>query len=436
MAQLNLKWNQLTPNLHPEIVYSIIQSFDFHTIMPVQKASIPLFIQNYDVAVEAQTGSGKTLAFLLPLLHILIKNVIKPKKYNLYGLIMAPTRELAIQIHEICQKLLDKIQNVPKYSLQLCIGGHNTQIDVQNLEKTGCNILIASPGKLKELINLNCEFLIIKNLEILIMDEADRLMDNDYYEDIQFILQNLPKQRRTGLFSATLRESADNQNYIIPNTLKNEYFLVQNRFEKIGFLVSFLSLFQNEKIIVFLNTCASVDFYQKIFCQFSITKKMSISAIHGQMKQNKRNKIIQNFTKAKIGILFCTDVVARGIDFENVGYILQVDPPQDPNYFIHRIGRTARKGNTGKVIYFHKKKYLIKQLIQAIILIEQHEETFINFLKLKQVEINQYNNDQQIDVDPLKYEKQFIQTMIQDRDFIEKSKKAFISYIRSYKEHI
>lgn len=138
--------------------------------MPVQKATIPLFIKNHDLAVEAQTGSGKTLAFLLPVLNILLKQAKTPNKNHVYALIIAPTRELAKQIQEIAIELAKHLENNP-YSIQLCIGGVSTKVDISNIKSEGANILIATPGKLKELMDTKDleEHLIFKHLEILIM---------------------------------------------------------------------------------------------------------------------------------------------------------------------------------------------------------------------------------------------------------------------------
>ncbi|EAS01115.2 DEAD-box ATP-dependent RNA helicase (macronuclear) [Tetrahymena thermophila SB210] len=444
MNTLKQKWEDLETRLFPQVEKCVKDALGYETMMPVQKATIPLFIKNHDLAVEAQTGSGKTLAFLLPIFNVLIKQVKTANKNCVYALVIAPTRELAKQIHEIAVQLASHLEN-NQFSIQLCIGGVSTKIDVSNIQSQGANILIATPGKLKELMDMKEleDSLIFRNLEILIMDEADRLMDTEYYEDMTYALEKLPKQRRTGLFSATLSsaklselikyglrnpvkvsvkpggEKANNTNYVVPSTLENSYLILDNRFQKIAFMLNFILKYPEEKTILFLNTCASVDFYQKIFKMYSLIKKIQITSVHGQMKQVKRNKIIENFTKSQKGVLICTDVVARGIDFQDVHHILQIDPPQDPSFYIHRIGRTARKGKSGK----------------AIILIEKHEEAFVEFLRIKNVEIQEYNNSEQIECDPLKFEEDIKKIMIQDRDNIEKSKKAFISYIRSYMEH-
>lgn len=160
---------------------------------------------------------------------------------------------------------------------------------------------------------------------------------------------------------------------MVPETLHNEYIIFENRLEKMCFLINYLALNHESKILIFINTCASVDYYSKIFTQLKVLSEFKIFSMHGQMKQKKRNKIVQSFQNEKSSILIATDVVARGIDFDNVNTIIQVDPPQDPSFFIHRIGRTARSGKEGN----------------AIILLEKSEDAFINYLQLRKVDLTE-----------------------------------------------
>nr|QBK46521.1 DExD/H box RNA helicase 28 [Philasterides dicentrarchi] len=444
--QTSSTWDQLNPKLHDFVIQSVKENLQFQTMMPVQKVSIPLMLKNHDLAVEAQTGSGKTLAFLLPVLHSYASlEKVKLKKHDVYSMIIVPTRELAKQIFDVLEKLkkgfFEELKSI------LFIGGTSTSIDAQNFISNGGNIIVATTGKLKEIIDYPSlkDVMRLKTLEILILDEADRLMDPEFYDDIQVILSTIPKQRRTSLFSATLtsqkltnlikfglrnpvkvslkhnnQDGEQKNTYMIPATLFNEYILLENRKEKIQFLVNFLLADEEQKTILFLNTCASVDYYSKLLSQLEILKRIKISAIHGNLKQKKRNQVIQKFASSKSGLLLATDVIARGIDFSDIQQIIQLDPPQDPSQFIHRIGRTARTGKQGK----------------ALVMLDKTEEAFVFFLRQKNVEINEYKAENLNIKQDFESIKQQMQNLLkQDRDIVEKSKAAFISFIRSYKEH-
>ncbi|CAD8165649.1 unnamed protein product [Paramecium octaurelia] len=419
------QWSEL--NLEPIIQKVIANEFKFQYLMPVQKAAIPHFIKNYDVAVEAQTGSGKTLTFLVPLFNQFSKQ--KYSDHQLFGLVLSPARELAQQIYDVAKKF----QNVNQAKIAFAIGGTSNEHDVKYLNEKGCNILIATPGKLRQLLDMADLQINVKTLEFLIFDEADRLMSNEYSDDIRFILSKLPKQRRTGLFSATLSSAKIhdlmklglrnpvqikvNANEAMPAKLRNYYHIFENRMDKIAGLVDLIEKkCQNNKSIIFFNTCCSVVYYSIIFKQ--LFPNCNILSMNGQMAQKKRQKIVTNFKSTNSVILFTTDVLARGLDFDDVPLVIQFDPPQDPSFFIHRSGRTARQGRDG----------------EAILLLEQHERGFIQFLGRSNIEMNQ--------LDGVLLECQFqqlrekcLKIVTTDRDIIEKGKAAFISFIRSYKEH-
>ncbi|KRX10171.1 P-loop containing nucleoside triphosphate hydrolase [Pseudocohnilembus persalinus] len=440
--QTDQKWDNLTPQLDQAVVQSIKENLKFETMMPVQKVSIPLMLRNHDVAVEAITGSGKTLAFLVPVLHSyqINKAKLKLKKHDVYSIVIVPVRELANQIFDVLEQM--KKNHFEELKTQLLIGGIPTQQQIENIQKNGANIIIATPGKLKEIFDNQDikETLNYKNFEVLILDEADRLMDMEFYDDIQYVLTSLPKLRRTSLFSATLssqrltelikfglrnpqRQSKgeeDGSDYQVPTTLFNEYLLLPNRLSKIEFLVNFLLQNQGEKMILFLNTCASVDFYCKLLQSTSLLKKLNISAIHGNLKQKKRSKVIDGYRKSKSALLLATDVIARGIDIDDVTQIIQLDPPQDPSSFIHRIGRTARTGRQGK----------------ALLLLDDNEKDFIYYLKVKNVQVSEFDKSKiQIKHDKENLKKVFTDVLKSDRDIVEKAKSGFTSFIRSYKEH-
>ena len=204
---MRCKWSELQPPLCKEIITAIEKS-GFKTMTPVQAAAIPLFLQRKDVAAEAVTGSGKTLAFVIPILEILKATSVT--KYDIGTIIISPTRELATQISEVVAQFL---KNLPQITHQLCIGGpgRTVQLDMQNFIERGGHIIVATPGRLEDILigkSVNQEHRLtflsgLKKLEVLVLDEADRLLSLGFYNAINTIINFLPKQRRTGLFSAT-----------------------------------------------------------------------------------------------------------------------------------------------------------------------------------------------------------------------------------------
>ena len=450
MNPLNLSWREVTPQLNDFLVDILETDMGFKTLMPVQKAVIPLLCKNFDVAVESCTGSGKTLAFLIPVLQKLIgdgkesENKGKPssktandeKVVDIKGvkcLIISPTRELALQIHGVVREFLKGLskRGQAKLTSQILIGGENRL-------PGEANIIVGTPGRLREILYDTTELAgKIASLEFLILDEADRLISGNHKSDVKDILSKIPKQRRTGLFSATLNSAnieqliklglrnpakvrikanpnvdADN-GHSLPIRLKNYYALFNNRLEKILHLYKSLPSLAASKVILFFNTCHSVDFYARVFQ--TMYPKIPIQKIHGQMEQKKRTKIFNAFTSASEGILITTDVVARGIDFEAVSFIVQVDPPQNPENFVHRVGRTARGAASG----------------QALLLVEEAEMPFIEYLSQQSVKFT----DKIPEDFSMEDENVFKELMLTDKDYLQKAKKAFVSFVRSYKEH-
>ncbi|KAK3775474.1 hypothetical protein RRG08_027230 [Elysia crispata] len=427
-------WGQLSGILHKSILQAI-NGLGFSCMTPVQAACIPHFIDNKDIAAEAVTGSGKTLAFVVPLIQILIRSEIQLKKHEIGAIILTPTRELAYQINEVVSHFL---QFMPQFSSCLFIGGTTIQADVEKFVSKGGNIIIATPGRLEDLFqrkqsgfNLAAS---VKALQILILDEADRLLDMGFEASITTILSYLPKQRRTGLFSATqtdevgklIRAGLRNPMQITvkeksrevnggqrtPSTLKNYYMLIEAD-KKFSQLVQFLSCRRKEKVMVFFSTCACVDYFSK--CLEQILKKIQIMAIHSKMK-SKRNHIFSSFRKQKSGVLICTDVMARGVDIPDVHWVIQYDPPSSASAFVHRCGRTARIGNIGN----------------ALVMLLPSEDAYVKF-----IEINQKVPLQEL---PNMEEAAEMCTVLQtfainDRAVYEKGLRAFVSYIQSYVKH-
>ncbi|KAI2660235.1 ATP-dependent RNA helicase DDX55 [Labeo rohita] len=398
-------------------------------------ACIPLFMSNKDVAAEAVTGSGKTLAFVIPALEILLKREEKLKKMQVGALIITPTRELALQISEVMERFL---QGFPQFRQILLIGGSNPIEDVEKFKTQGANIIIATPGRLEDMFRRKADGLdlatAVKSLDVLVLDEADRLLDMGFEASLNTILGYLPKQRRTGLFSATQTQELEKlvraglRNPVritvkekgvaassvqkTPARLSN-YYTICRAEEKFNTLVAFLRQHKHEKQLVFFSTCACVEYFGKAL--EVLIKNVSIHCIHGKMK-HKRNKIFADFRALKSGILVCTDVMARGIDIPEVNWVLQYDPPSSASSFVHRCGRTARIGNQGN----------------ALVFLLPMEETYVNFLSINQkCPLQSYPPVKDV-VDILPKLKAMA---LGDRAMFEKGMRAFVSYVQAYAKH-
>lgn len=427
-------WESLQVPLHP-LVLGALRELGFLHMTPVQSATIPLFMRNKDVAAEAVTGSGKTLAFVIPILEILLRREEKLKKNQVGAIVITPTRELAIQIDEVLSHFT---KHFPQFSQILWIGGRNPGEDVERFKQHGGNIIVATPGRLEDMFRRKAEGLdlasYVKSLDVLVLDEADRLLDMGFEASINTILEFLPKQRRTGLFSATQTQEVENlvraglRNPVrisvkekgvaasstqkTPSRLENHYMICKAD-EKFNQLVHFLRNRQQEKHLVFFSTCACVEYYGKAL--EALVQRVKILCIHGKMKY-KRNKIFMEFRKLQSGILVCTDVMARGIDIPEVNWVLQYDPPSNASAFVHRCGRTARIGHGGS----------------ALVFLLPMEEAYINFLAINQKCPLQEMSLQRNTVDLLP---KLRAMALADRAMFEKGMKAFVSFVQAYANH-
>ncbi|KAK7089702.1 ATP-dependent RNA helicase DDX55-like isoform X2 [Littorina saxatilis] len=431
---MDQSWQSLSSLLTSSTLQSV-KDLDFTNMTPVQAACIPHFMRNKDLAVEAVTGSGKTLAFVIPIVEILLRREVPLKKHEVGAIILTPTRELAIQIDEVVSHFL---KLCPQLSSLLLIGGSNSAQDVARFMKNGGNILIATPGRLDDLFSRKQSgfnlALSVKALEVLVMDEADRLLEMGFEASINTILGHLPKLRRTGLFSATQTDEVEsliraglrnplrvtvkekrltaNSEQRTPTSLLNYYMIVEAD-EKFSQLVTFLKSHGKEKILLFFSTCACVDYFSK--CLQEIVKQMQVLSIHSKMKQ-KRNKIFAKFRSMPSGLLVCTDVMARGIDIPDVNWVIQYDPPSSASAFVHRCGRTARIGNTGN----------------ALVMLLPAEDAFIQFIKINQkVPLSQMEKNSEVPsmVNKLRA------LASKDRALHDKGMRAFVSFIQSYIKH-
>ncbi|CAI0380788.1 unnamed protein product [Linum tenue] len=314
-----------------------------------------------DVLGAARTGSRKTLAFLIPAVELLYNARFAPR--NGTGVVViCPTRELAIQTHKVAEDLL----KYHSQTLGLVIGGAARKEEAERIVK-GVNLLVATPGRLLDHLQHTKGF-IYKNLKCLTIDEADRILEANFEEDMKQIIKLLPKQtRKTALFSATQTKKVedlarllfqttpvyidvdDGRHKVTNEGLRQGYTLVQSS-ERFLVLYSFLrSTLSSKKVMVFFSSCNSVKFHSELLGRC----KTKCFDIHGKQKQEKRTSTFFSFCKAEKGILLCTDVAARGLDIPAVDWIVQYDPPDEPKQYIHRVGRTARgEGAKGNALIF------------------------------------------------------------------------------------
>ena len=487
-------WKLLSEKLKldEEIPKVITDVFKFDKVTKVQNIVINEFIKNKDVIVKSVTGSGKTIAYIIPLIQRLINYSKQNENYQkeILALILLPARELAEQVYLEISKFLSNIKY--SFTAQILIGGKKIDDDLIKIRNQIPNIIIATPGRLSDIQEK--EKLSFSNLEILILDEADRMLDMGFEMAVTNIISKLPKQRRTGLFSATVTSNVENlikagmrnpefiniiinqnkssnlfvtekeikdkitnkgsyysiiefspDNYKINNTsqevpkgLGQYYRVIKNIKYKIPHLIQLLNgLYNsdnNEKIMIFLSTCFSVDYFNillpELFKKFNITN-YSCSKLHSKISQNKREKEYKNFKiedSHKLNILLTTDLAARGIDIPDVDMIIQLDPPKNEDSYIHKAGRTARVGNTG---------------ISILFLLEE-ELSFINYMKQKFIFIDEFpypyvdnnNNEEIVDsLNKLSILGCVKEINMSDKWIYDKAVNTFISYLRFYKEN-
>lgn len=400
--------------------YDAIKEMGFTQMTEIQAKSIPHLLEGRDLMGAAKTGSGKTLAFLIPAVELMYKLKFMPR--NGTGVIViSPTRELSMQTYGVLKELL----KFHHHTFGLVIGGTKKDDEAKKLVK-GINILVATPGRLLDHLQNTPNFM-YKNLQCLIIDEADRILDIGFEEEMKKIIKLLPKKRQTMLFSATQTNKTEDLAKI---SLKKEpiYVGVHDTSEKAtvagleqGYVVCpsekrFLMLFtflkknRKKKMMVFFSSCMSVKYHHELLNYIDIP----VMSIHGKQKQNKRTQTFFQFVNAKEAILLCTDVAARGLDIPLVDWIIQYDPPDDPKEYIHRVGRTARgEGGSGR----------------ALLILRPEELGFLRYLKTARVTLNEYEFSWSkiSDIQPQ------LERLIEKNYHLNKSsREAYKSYVRAY----
>ncbi|KAI9216587.1 P-loop containing nucleoside triphosphate hydrolase protein [Blastocladiella britannica] len=332
-----------------------LKAAGFESMTDVQRAAIPLAICGRDVLGAAKTGSGKTLAFVIPILEALHRAHWSSDD-GLGALILSPTRELAMQIFGV----LREVGAQHSFSAGLIIGGKNLKQEKERM--TRMNILVATPGRLLQHMDETPGF-DANDLQVLVLDEADRILDMGFEATVNAIIDFLPKKRQTLLFSATqtksvrdlARLSLSDAEYVAvheqanPSSLSQAY-IVAPLPDKLDLLWSFLKTHLQHKSIVFMSSCKQVRFVFEAFCK--LKPGVPLRHLHGGQKQFQRIEVYEAFCRDDHAVLFTTDVAARGLDFPSVNWVVQLDAPDSAETYIHRAGRTARHTDGGNALLF------------------------------------------------------------------------------------
>lgn len=366
-----------------EPTLNAIKAMGFEKMTEIQARAIPPLLEGRDLVGAARTGSGKTLAFLIPVVELIHKLKFMPRN-GTGAVIISPTRELSMQTFGVLKELMDK-HHFQTYGLLM--GGANRQIECEKLSK-GLNIIVATPGRLLDHLQNTPDFL-YKNLQILVIDEVDRILEIGFEEDMKQIMNLLPKRRQTMLFSATQTEKTealsklalkkepiyvgvdDHKEEATVDGLEQGYIVCPSD-KRLLVLFTFLKKNRKKKVMVFFSSCLSVKYHHELFNYIDLP----VTSIHGKQKQAKRTTTFFQFCNAETGILLCTDVAARGLDIPAVDWIVQYDPPDDPKEYIHRVGRTARgEGSSG----------------HALMILRPEELGFLRYLKQAKVPLNEFD---------------------------------------------
>ena len=343
-----------TLGLSDELLLSIERQ-NYEKPTKIQSEVIPKIIEGKDVIATAQTGTGKTAGFTLPMLHLLAGDpkLNKKGKKLIRGLIVVPTRELAVQVHESVKSLRPNNSYLPN----VVFGGVRISSQIAQLRK-GCDILIATPGRLLDLMNQRA--VNISNVEIFVLDEADRMLDMGFIHDIQSIIKELPEERQNLLFSATGSDAIHKLgNKFLNNPEKVEierkkptaegvsqsiHFIERSRKQEL--LSHLINTNDWESILVFARTKLGADRLEDQLKEDNI----SCTTIHGNKSQQARMQALKRFKSGKVKVLVATDVASRGIDIQQLSCVINHDLPDLTEDYIHRIGRTGRASNTGEAI--------------------------------------------------------------------------------------
>lgn len=375
-----MKFNEL--KLSP-LILEALQEKGYETPSKIQAEAIPHVLEGRDVFGCAQTGTGKTAAFALPIIQRLMDETAhsNTKKRPIRALILTPTRELALQIKEN----FDDYSKHTSLTNAVIFGGVSAVPQIEKLER-GVDILVATPGRLNDLINQ--KIISLKQIEIFVLDEADRMLDMGFIHDVKKVIALLPMKRQTLLFSATMpKEIMALTAKLLHNPVTVEVTPVSSTVDLIDASLYYVDksnkrnllayIMKHEDItstLVFTRTKHGADRVAK----FLNKEKITAAAIHGDKSQNARQRALSEFKNRDIQVLVATDIAARGIDIDNLSCVINFDMPNTPETYVHRIGRTGRKERNGRAISFsdfEEKAYVadVKKLTKkSIPVVEDH----------------------------------------------------------------
>ncbi len=344
----------------PEDVARAMDDMGWTEPTPIQVNSIPLGIKGVDMFGQAQTGTGKTGAY-----GSIILGTIEAGRKVPSAIVLVPTRELANQV-------AGELGKLSKYSGHVCLpiyGGASIEGQIKKLQQ-GCDIVAGTPGRVRDMINR--KVLNLSEVSVMVLDEADRMLDMGFIEDIEYILKAMPEKRHTLLFSATMQENVKqlafdymhnpkevsvSQDEVVLDLTK-QYYISVGRRNKSWALCRILDI-DEPKAIIFCQTKKMVDVLDERLTNLHY----KVEAIHGDMPQSKREKVMADFKEDKTDILIATDVAARGLDIDDITYVINYDMPDDIDTYIHRIGRTGRAGKEGTAVSFvtSEEEHLVRE---------------------------------------------------------------------------
>ncbi|MFM1534063.1 DEAD/DEAH box helicase [Helcococcus ovis] len=386
-----MKFNEL--NLSKELL-NAIEKMGFKNPSPIQQQSIPVLLERKDVIAQAQTGTGKTVSFGIPLIEMVTND-----KY-VQGLVLVPTRELARQVSDELGKLA-KYKNF--VSITSIYGGSDMRRQIKDLKK-GVNIVVGTPGRVMD--HMKRKTLKLDNLKFLVLDEADEMFDMGFRDDMKTIIDETNSDRQTCFFSATMDNDImefsemyqiNPKKIIIKKeelTVSNikQYYLEMSGNMKTEILNRLLNIYNPKLSIVFCNTKKMVD---KLVME--LTKKgYNVDALHGDLKQTQRDHVMKRFRNSTIDVLIATDIAARGLDIEDVDIVVNYDFPQQNDYYVHRIGRTARAGREGLSFTF-----LVDRDYHKLFEIEKYTKAKIEKMELPTIFDVKQNTKVQLEEDIL-----------------------------------
>lgn len=335
----------------PAHILSALEVLGYETPSPIQLQSIPAMMEGHDVIAQAQTGTGKTAGFALPILAKIDLKIMQPQ-----ALVIAPTRELSIQVAEAFQSYA---KHLPGFHVLPIYGGQQYATQLKAL-KRGLHVVVGTPGRVMDHLRRNT--LALDHLRTIVLDEADEMLKMGFIDDVRWILQQIPSAHQTALFSATMPPSIQKiandylhkpvRLHIEPakktvEAIEQRYTLVA-REHKLEALTRFLELEEFEAAIIFVRTkVESTELADKLEA-----RGYSVAALNGDIAQAQREKVITKIKRGDIDIIVATEVAARGLDVERMGYVINYDIPTDPESYVHRIGRTGRAGRLGKSLLF------------------------------------------------------------------------------------